>query len=329
VNFNNRRILITGGNGFIGSALRSHLAICKRPYLAISRSEKANVENDPNCRYCDLKRDSLPLDLFSSSDAIIHCAGRAHISHTETQDSERYYREVNVELTEALARRAVAAGVRRFIFLSSIGVYGEHGGSISQLNEETLAMPVTAYGKSKLEAERRLNNVSRETGLEIVIVRPCLVAGPGAPGNLRRLKRLIESTTMLPVPTKKNQRSFVGISNLVELLILCIDHDNAPGQIFVAADSELVSTIEVMKSIAKGAGVAFRPIGLPNSLIKLGATIAGKRNIYRKLFENLSVDSSKAQIMLGWKPMISTLESMYQLGAYDNKMVEINTVGRN
>lgn len=262
----------------------------------------------------DMEKADFPRSLLESVDSIVHCAGRAHVMNEDAATAVSRHRKANTETTERLARAAADAGVRRFVFLSSIGVHGGFFGQASPITESSAIQPVEEYARSKAAAETRLEEVGRSSGMEVVIVRPCLVAGPAAPGNLQRLARLVAKGFPLPVPAVDNARSFVGLSNLVELLILCTRVPAAAGKTFVAADRDVVSTREVLEAVAEGVGKQVRLFKVPGRLFRAGATLMAKGALYDKIYGDLVVDASRAESLLGWRRAVPTLESMRQVG---------------
>jgi nucleoside-diphosphate-sugar epimerase len=239
---------------------------------------------------------------------VIHTAARAHIKRGESWGPLSEYRRVNVDGTLNLARQAAAAGVHRFIFISSVGVNG--GISASPFTESDTPNPVEPYTQSKLEAEKGLWRIHHDTGMELVIIRPPLVYGANAPGNFRNLVRLINKGIPIPLGCVSNHRSLVGIDNLVDFIATCMGHPSAANQVFLVADGEDTSTSELLRSVAKAMGRPCRLVPIPSTLLRFVAELIGKKAFSRRLLGNLQVDTSKAREKLGWTPPISLEEGL-------------------
>ncbi len=239
---------------------------------------------------------------------VVHVAARAHISQKVSGDPLAEYRRVNVEGTLNLARQAATAGVKRFVFISSIGVNGNI--SVRPFTAGDVPHPVEPYAQSKWEAEQGLWRIQQETGMELVIIRPPLVYGPEAPGNFGSLVRWIGKGIPLPLGAIHNRRSLVGIDNLVDLIIRCIDHPAAANQVFLAGDGQDISTTDLLRGVAKAMGRPARLLPVPAGLLYLGATLLGKRAVAQRLLDSLQVDISNARDLLGWEPPVSLEEGL-------------------
>ncbi len=226
----------------------------------------------------------------------------------EVADPLHEFRKVNVDGTLALARQAAAAGLSRFIFISSIGVNGNI--NTRPFTENDNPGPAEPYAQSKWEAEQGLWEIQRETGIDIVIIRPPLVYGPEAPGNFGSLVRWVERRMPLPLGAIHNQRSLVALDNLVDLIITCIDHPAASNQVFLAGDGQDLSTTELLRGVAKAMGKPSRLIPVPATLLMQGATLLGKKPVAQRLLGSLQVDISKARSLLGWEPPVSVEEGL-------------------
>jgi nucleoside-diphosphate-sugar epimerase len=219
------------------------------------------------------------------------------------------FRSTNVTATERLARQAAQAGVRRFVYVSTIKVNGEH--TLGEPFRETdPAKPEDAYAVSKWEAEQVLARVSAETGLEVVIVRPPLVYGPGVKGNFLSLLRLVRAGVPLPLASVNNCRSFISLDNLVDLVVTCLEHRRAAGEVFLAADGGDLSTPELIRRIARSMDKGDRLFPFPPALLDLGSRVIGKRGVCERLCGSLTVDATKARRELGWRPVSSVDESI-------------------
>jgi len=233
-------------------------------------------------------------------------------------DSLAEYRCINVDATIYLARQAAAAGVKRFIFISSIKVNGEATFYGKQFLPTDEPRPRDAYGLSKMEAEQGLMELASETGLEVVIIRPPLVYGAGVKGNFASMIKLVERGFPLPLGAIHNKRSLVGIDNLVDLIIRCIDHPAAANQVFLAGDGKDLSTTELLRGVGEAMGNPARLIPVPAGLLQLGATLLGKKAMAQRLLESLQVDISKTCELLDWKPPYTVDEGLRRCFEHSN-----------
>jgi len=249
-------------------------------------------------------------EVLQGCDVFIHSAARAHITKDEAADPLAEYRRVNVESTLNLARQAVSAGVKRFIFISSIKVNGEGTPLGMPYKASDAPTPEDAYGQSKLEAEQGLVQLASETSMEVVIIRPPLVYGPGVKGNFASMIKLIEKGLPLPLGAIHNKRSLVSIDNLVDLIIRCIDHPAAANQVFLAGDGQDLSTTELLRGVGKAMGKPARLIPLPSGLLQFGAALLGKQAMAQRLLGSLQVDISKTCELLSWKPPYTVEEGL-------------------
>jgi nucleoside-diphosphate-sugar epimerase len=303
-------ILLTGATGFLGGRLAT--ALHSKTDTNLTAVARRRVEL-PVARTVEVRSLDAHTDwsaISAGQQVVIHAAARAHIMKDEVADPLAEYRRVNVDGTLNLARQAAAAGVRRFIFISSIKVNGELTPPGKAFTEEDPAAPEDAYGISKWEAEQGLWQIQRETGMELVIIRPPLVFGPGVKGNFASMIRLVEKGLPLPLGAIDNQRSLVALDNLVDLITTCIDHPAAANQVFLAGDGEDLSTTELLRGVARAMGKPARLIPVPPSLLMLGATLLGKQAVAQRLLGSLQVDISKARRLLGWQPPVSVEEGL-------------------
>jgi nucleoside-diphosphate-sugar epimerase len=239
---------------------------------------------------------------------VIHAAARAHIMERGCSNPLDEFRKVNVAGTLNLARQAGQAGVKRFVFISSIGVSGSI--NTSPFTEDGEPNPAESYAQAKWEAEQGLWENQRETGMELVIIRPPLVYGANAPGNFGSLMRWVEKGVPLPLGAIHNKRSLVALDNLVDLIITCIDHPAAANQAFLAGDGEDLSTTELLQGVASAMGKPSRLVPVPAGLLMFGATVLGKKAMAQRLLGSLQVDISKARNLLGWQPPLSVEEGL-------------------
>lgn len=302
-------IFITGANGFVGSALiknLSHRANTKITGLIRSPVDSEHIETVVG----DLLTSDEWAAELSGIDVVIHTAARAHIMKDEVSDPLAEYRRVNVEGTLNLARQAAEAGVKRFIFISSIKVNGEQTSLGSSFSADDDPAPEDAYGISKFEAEQGLQKLAVETCMEVVIIRPPLVYGVGVKGNFATMTKLVSKGVLLPLGAVENKRSFVSIHNLVDLITTCIEHPAAANQLFLAGDGQDLSSAELLRGIAKAMDKPSRLIPVPPSLLVLGAKLLGKKAIAQRLLGSLQVDISKTREVLGWEPPVSVEEGL-------------------
>ncbi|WP_433885035.1 NAD-dependent epimerase/dehydratase family protein [Pseudomonas vranovensis] len=309
------KVLVTGATGFVGSSLLQWL----------SRQPGYNVVG--SCRGPRrLEAGALPLiavgELSAETDwqaalvdvdVVVHLAARAHVLDESGSDARAEFQRANVDGAVALAHQALVAGVRRFIFISSIGVNGnvtdEHA-----FSEESAAAPHADYAYSKCEAETRLKALLEGTSMELVIIRPPLVYAGHAPGNFRRLQKLIASNLPLPFAMINNRRSMVALENLVDFIGCCIAHPLAANQLFLVADGVDVSTAQMIGYLAKGMGSRVILLPVPGRLLHWGARLLGKEGMYTQLCGSLVIDSSKSRTLLGWRPPVSAEDALVNAG---------------
>jgi nucleoside-diphosphate-sugar epimerase len=242
---------------------------------------------------------------LSGCDAIVHTGARVHVFKDSATDPLAEFRRVNVSGTLALARQAAEAGVRRFVFLSSIKVNGEITHAGGPFTAEDVPAPEDAYGLSKYEAEVALRALAATTGMEVVIIRPVLVYGPGVKANFLAMMRWIARGLPLPFGAVENQRSLVGLENLVDLVAVCVRHPNARNQTFLVSDGEDLSTRQLLQRTAAALGRRTRLLSIPQQLLEAGATLLGKRKIARRLLGSLQIDMGKTRKLLDWTPPLS------------------------
>tara|TARA_Y100000588_G_scaffold63052_1_gene62517 strand:+ start:772 stop:1749 length:978 start_codon:yes stop_codon:yes gene_type:complete len=296
------KILISGGSGFLGSKVLSELEEqCEYDVYEITRSKKmCKGSHSYNIR--SFNSDTDYSSIIKNKDVVIHMAARAHITMEDVPESLVEYQEVNVEGSKNLALQASAAGVKRFIYLSSIKVLGETTTSQSPFTESSMVSPVGAYACSKLQAEDVLRDISAETGMELVIIRPPLVYGPGVKANFRSIIKLSETYFPLPFSSVCNKRSMIYLSNLVDFIIRCIHHPVAANQTFLVSDGQDVSLKELITELRSAMGRKPGLIPMPVSLFRFLGKLTGKADFIDRLVGDLQVDSSRARRLLGWAP---------------------------
>jgi nucleoside-diphosphate-sugar epimerase len=252
--------------------------------------------------------------VLAGAGCVVHLAARAHVLNETESDPVAAFQRANVEATQRLARAAVAAGVRRFVFVSSIGVHGNAtcGTPFTELDEPA---PTELYARSKLQAEQALRVLAAETGLEVVVVRPPLVYGPGAEGNFHRLVRLAASGVPLPLGSIRNRRSLIGVDNLAQFLVLCCRHPAAAGQVFIAAEPDVHSTPGLIAALADALGRPDRIFPCPEALLRAGAVLLGRGAEFAKLCGSLEASSAKARELLQWQPATPFVEQLRRIAA--------------
>ena len=302
MNIYKQRFLVTGANGFVGQAFCME-AIARG--INISGATRRHCELLPNVKSFvvgDINGETDWSMALKECDVIIHLAARVHVMFDGADDPLAEFRKVNIEGTEHLARCAAASGVKRFVYVSSIGVNGFLTNENSKFCEERLANPHSPYALSKWEAEKVLKKVASETGLDVVIVRPPLVYGLGAPGNFAQMLHAVSSAIPLPLASIKNKRDLIYIGNLVDVLLLCAKHPMAVGQTYLVSDGESISTPNLLKWLAEAIGRKCRIFPMPITILKVLAKVFGKSAQLERLTGSLQIDSSKIRRELGWIP---------------------------
>ena len=284
-------VLVTGSTGFVGGAL-----ICRlRPMssqLVLPRQLDITAAE------------------ISGISTIIHLAARVHVMHDTATDPLAAFREVNVDTTLQLASQAAAAGVRRFVFVSSVKVNGEATAADHPFTERDAPAPQDAYALSKWEAEQGLRQIAASTGMEVVIIRPPLVYGPGVKANFAALMRAVQRGVPLPLGAVRNLRSLVGLDNLVDFIITCAHHPAAANQTFLVSDGADISTPDLVRAMARAAGRPARLLWVPVGVLASLASLLGKRAAVDRLCSSLQLDISKARELLQWTPPVTLEEGL-------------------
>jgi len=295
------RVLVTGANGFVGRALGRELLRRGRRVRAAVRRD-AGLPDGCEARVVgDLGPDTDWSAALDGVDAVAHLAARVHVVRERAVDPSAAFRRTNVEGTLRLARSAATAGVRRLVFLSSVKVLGEATPD-GPFTDSSPANPRDPYGASKREAETGLSELAARSGMEVVILRPPLVYGPGVKGNFLSLLRLIERGVPLPLGGVRNQRSLLYLGNLVDAVDLCLSHDGAAGRTFLIRDGEDLSTAELVRRLAAALGRRAPLFPLPEGVLRLAAGCIGRRAAAQRLLGSLTVDDRRIRSELNWQP---------------------------
>jgi UDP-4-keto-D-FucNAc 4-reductase len=303
-----KKVLVTGANGFIGSVTCDTL---RQAGWQVFGTARRVIAEDNMFAVSDIgamtATDWLPL--LTGIEVIVHLAGRAHILKETSTDPLTEFRRVNTAGTEQLMMAAKQAGVKRFVFVSSIGVNGDLADAPG-FTEDSPVNPHKPYAVSKYEAEQLLRSMAAKSGMELVVVRPPLVYGTGVKGNFAKLQRLVSKGLPLPVGLAHNQRTLVSVENLASFLVCCAAHPQAAGELFVVGDNLSISTKELVELLGKAIGKKTILLAIPPAIAKISATLISKQDLYNQLFGSLLVDSSKAKNLLQWQPTINIKESL-------------------
>jgi nucleoside-diphosphate-sugar epimerase len=308
--------LVTGGSGFVGRALINRLTLIAgstviAPVRNVATKFPEGVRSIP---FTNLDATFNWSDELKDVDCVVHAAARVHVMNDVSADPLAAFRKVNVEATLNLARQAAASGTKRFIFISSIKVNGEGAEPGTVYRADDVPAPIDPYGVSKLEAEQGLKELAAVTGMEVVIIRPVLVYGPGVKANFLSMMRWLYRGVPLPFGAVHNQRSLVAIDNLVDLIVTCSDHPAAANQVFLVSDGEDVSTTQLLRKLAGALGKPARLLPIPVWLLSGAAALLGKRALSDRILGSLQVDISKNRQLLGWTPPV-TLDKALSLTA--------------
>jgi nucleoside-diphosphate-sugar epimerase len=299
------KILITGVNGFVGLPLSQHLNTAGHQVVGAVRSHHSLSVVNPHIQLKsigDIDDITDWRDCLGSVECVVHLANRAHVMDEQSTNPLALYRKVNTEGTLNLARQAAAAGIKRFIFISSIKVNGESTLPGQALTPQDQHLPVDSYGLSKYEAELGLRLIAEQTGLEVVVIRPPLIYGPGVKANFLKMMRWVEKGIPLPLGAIQNQRSMLGLDNLINFIELCLTHPDATGQTFLVSDDRDVSTTELLKEITVAMHRPSRLLSIPQCLIEKFLILLGQRHIAERLCGSLQLDISLTKKCLAWKP---------------------------
>lgn len=301
-----RTVLVTGANGFIGKAVCSDLPSRGYRVRGVVRHKlQIALQSDVECLSMDeMDANTDWSGALDGVDSVVHLAARVHLMRETAADPLTEFRRTNVALTLNLARQAAAAGVRRFVFVSSIKVNGEMTPVGQPYTAEDVPQPIDPYGISKHEAEQGLMKLAAETGLEVVIIRPVLVYGPGVKANFYSMMHWVQKGTPLPLGALPNRRSFVALDNMVDLIAVCLQHPAAANQTFLVSDGEDLTISALLRRTGAALGKPARLISVPVMMLRAGARLVGQEAVLQRLCDSLQVDITKTRRILGWTPPV-------------------------
>ena len=299
------KILVTGASGFVGRYLVNDLSKTDEVIACVREKSSllpSSVQQIVSNNFFDI---AIPKD----TDVIVHLAGIAHNKNNSVDE----FKKINVDGTLELARKALEANIKRFIFMSSVGVNGNstHGKAFT---EQDTPNPINEYTISKYQAEVALEELFKDTKTDLVIIRPPLIYAPDAPGNFSKLLMLIKLGQFLPFGCTHNQRSFIAIENLVSFITACIYHDTKINETFLIADDEVISTKQLIQCVSSGMGKSMILLPVPTKLLSILADATGKVGIFEQLYGNLQIDNRKAKKFFNWHPPKHSLNALNEVG---------------
>jgi nucleoside-diphosphate-sugar epimerase len=309
------KVLVTGASGFVGEAVVLKLLVDKKFCPIAAARGPTRLQGLCPVQPFDLTHAKV-LPALDDVQVVIHAAARVHVMNETAIDALAEFRKVNVEGTLGLAQRAAKSGVKRFIFISSIKVNGESTLPGKPFKADDRPNPQDPYGVSKYEAEEALKQLGRATGMEVVIIRPPLVYGPGVKANFLSMLNWLNKGIPLPLGAIRNQRSLVNIGNLVSLVVTCIDHPTAANQTFLVSDGEDLSTTQLLRRLSRALGKPARLLPVPEWLLTLTASALGKKAIAQRICGSLQVDINKNRELLGWTPPVNMDKAMRQTAGH-------------
>lgn len=304
-------VLVTGASGFVGTVLCASLV--KQGYSVRAAVRETSSFAIAKCEVVSIPSIETVFDWSRALDGVhtvIHLAARVHVMHDDALDPQEEFRKVNVYATERLAESSALNGVKRFVYVSSIKVNGEETHANQKFTDLSIPVPQDYYGVSKYESELSLQKISKETGLEIVILRPPLIYGVGVKGNFEQMINILKSGLPLPLAKTNNKRSLLYVENLVDALILCSQHPSAAGKIYLLSDGVDISTTDLLKQLSIALGRTAHLFPFPSILLKLAGALIGKKNQVQRVLGSLQVDSSKIRQELGWKAPFTIEEGL-------------------
>jgi nucleoside-diphosphate-sugar epimerase len=309
------KVLVTGANGFIGRALTETLVSAGRfQVLALVRC-KTSFPDHVEQLVADLLDDIDWVPLLADVDVIVHLAGRAHVLNEKENDPQLIYRRINVEATRKLAQCAAEAGVKRFIFVSTIKVNGEHTNGRAPFKNNDAAKPVDPYSASKYEAELTLQGIARQRGMELVIIRPPLVYGPGVKGNFATMLDWLARGIPLPLGAINNRRSLLALDNFCDFISLCITHPDVGGHTLLVSDGEDLSTTELLQTLKEGMHAHTWLLPVPAGILEILAKLTGHKAKSDRLLGNLQVDPADTFKLTGWRPSKPARDALRETAA--------------
>lgn len=318
------RVLVTGASGFIGSASVRMLQVRGYEAIAAVRRQTNNLPDKVRCcPITDIEAGTDWRSALDNIDTVIHAAARAHIVRDISAEPLKEYRKVNVDGSLRLARQAAEAGVRRLIFISSIKVNGEQTAPGVPFRADSEPAPRGAYGISKLQAEQGLQALAAEAGMEVVVIRPPLVYGPGVKANFLSMMRCLDRGIPLPLGAIGNLRSLVSLDNLVDLIVTCISHPAAASQVFLASDGEDLSTTDLLLRMGMALGKPARLLPIPSAWLERGAALIGCSGLAQRLCGSLQVDIAKTRALLSWSPPVAVNEALEQTAQHYLKQTSL------
>lgn len=309
------KVLVTGATGFIGKALVHALNQQAFDVVAVVR-HISQLVSEQQIELGDLSSTTEYTDALQDVDVVIHLAARAHIMHDTASDPLAEFRQVNTAATLNLAIQAAEAGVKRFIFISSIKVNGEQTAPNSPFQEQVASPPIDPYALSKYEAEHGLMSLAQCSAMQVVIIRPPLVYGPGVKANFASMINWLIKGIPLPFGAIDNKRSLIALDNLLNFIMLCITHPKAANETFLISDQEDVSTTQLLQKITKAFNKNTLLLPVPISWMRFTGMLSGKQDVADRLFASLQVDSSKATDLLGWLPVSNMHEQLKKIAAF-------------
>lgn len=313
------KILVTGASGFVAEGIIKKLIDEKHSVYGSIRNENNNHSRLPESSIfhnCSLSSDSDWHYALTGIDIVVHTAARVHVMREKTKKPLDEYMQVNVDGTLNLAKQAIEEGVRRFIFISTAKVNGEETDMGKIYFADDAPHPVDPYAISKLEAETRLFQLGSSSSMDIVVIRPPLVYGPGVKANFLSMMKWVDRGIPLPLGCIDNKRSMVSLTNLADLVSVCVCHPGATNQVFMASDGEDMSTTELLRKLGKAMGHPAKLFPVSPRLLECGARIIGKQSIAQRLLGSLQVDISKDFSVLGWKPPVAVDIALHETALF-------------
>lgn len=311
-----KKILVTGASGFIGKSICKNLANLKYSVCGTIRKSTLDFKTNDFIRYVSVGDMSLSPDwqsILPGYECVIHCAGKAHSFNDNNNKTLEDYRLNNAESTKKIAIECAKAGVKRFIFLSSIGVLGLNTNNRKPFLFSDEPNPIENYAVSKYEAEKALFDISKKTGLEVVVLRLPFVYGPSCPGNINRLIKIIRLRLPLPFSLVKNKRSFLGIDNLISIIIRCIHNSRAKNKIFLVSDDQDISIVDLLKYISSSMRSPLTLFPMPNLFLKFFALIINRNREIERLIGSLQIDCDQTKKILNWQAPLNVEEGIRRM----------------